>query len=104
MAAEVQRVSLMNQMFAKVLVEKNVITEPELQTLYHDEVFLPMKNANDAFQAKMQEAVQQAQTVSAATQSPLVTTEDQSDSDDDSDDDTVVLASERFKRKTDEED
>jgi hypothetical protein len=99
LSAEVQRSSLMNEMFAKILIARGVITEEELQTVYQNEVYAPMKASNDEMQEKIKAAVEEAQAAQAARSSQCAcAAHDEDETDSETDDSTVVLASERFKR------
>lgn len=105
MAAEVQRCSLLERLFAKKLIEKGVMTEEEFQTAYHDEVYAPMQVANEEFQAKMREATEQARQAqeaveAAKVQTPVLITPVSVEEEPEDTGSTVVLASERFKRQS----
>jgi hypothetical protein len=102
MAAEVQRSSLISQLIVNLLISKGLVTPEEFQQMYTDQVFLPMKKTNEAFQEKMQQ-VQKQQAVQEPDPIPLIVPaaeirkeEKEEEAEEES---TVILASERFKRQ-----
>jgi hypothetical protein len=97
MAAEVQRCSLIQQLFANLLISKGLMTAEEFQQLYHDQVYAPMKKTNDEFQAKMQEVVAKQKAIEQPS-SPVIVVPETKEKEEGTNS-TVILASERFKKQ-----
>lgn len=87
MAAEVQRVSLMNNMFASILIETGVIKEDELQQLYTERVYNPIKQKNDELQEQLKIQAEAERAV------------EEKEEEEKNDTSNIILASERFKKE-----
>jgi hypothetical protein len=93
MAQDLQALGFGAQMVLKILVDKEILTEEELEKLYVAQVLNPMEKAVKEMEAKAQEANEKIQEIQEATEKIIEEEEEEQEESPVKSD--VVLASER---------